>query len=243
MYQTGDALSQYFDKVLVINRGHQIYFGLIQAAVGYFERLGFYKPPGSIFSEFLTSMSGDESSWVAKESFSGVLPRTAEDLATLFRESEFFRDFSSLLEKHRVSNEVLSRSHTLYVLPTWRQIYLCCKRQLSIYFTDRSAWISESIATVIQALVVGTIFYNQQDNTRGLFTRGSALFFCVLIVALRASAELRATFNQRPLLLKQKTLGFDRPGAYAVGQILVDMPWKLLSVVYKILLYFMVHFQ
>lgn len=102
MYQTGDALSQYFDKVLVINKGHQIYFGPIQAAIGYFERLGFYKPPESTFSEFLTSMSGDGSSWVAKEGFSGLLPRTAEDLATLFRESEF----SETLALYLKSNEL-----------------------------------------------------------------------------------------------------------------------------------------
>ena len=243
MYQNSDALSQYFDKVLVINRGHQIYFGPTQAAVEYFERLGFYKPQGSTLSEFLTSMSGDGSSWIPNDGFSGVLPRTAEELGLLFRESDFFRDFGSLPEKHRPSDEILSRENISYVLPTWRQIYLCCKRQFLIYFTDRSAWISESIATVVQALVIGTIFYNQQHNTRGLFTRASALFFCVLIVALRASAELRATFSQRPLLLKQKALRFYRPGAYALGQILADMPWKVLSIVYNIPLYFMVHFQ
>ena len=243
MYQSSDALSQYFDKVLVINKGHQIYFGPIQAAVGYFEQLGFYRPPGSTLSEFLTAMSGDRSSWTARKDFAGLLPRSAVDLAASFRDSDHFRTTCSVDESHQPSDELLSRQNIAYVLPAWRQVYLCCLRQFWIYFTDRSAWISESVATLIQALVVGTIFYNQQTDTQGLFTRGSALFFCVLIVALRASAELRSTFSQRPILLKQKALHFYRPGAYAIGQIIADMPWKVLSIAYNIPLYFMVHLQ
>ena len=188
-------------------------------------------------------MSGDRSSWVARPDFNGVLPRTAEDLAQVFRQSDHFRNIGSLPDIQRPPGEMLSRRQRLYVLATWRQIHLCCKRNFWIYFTDRSSWILESIATVIQALVVGTIFFNQQTNTRGLFTRGSALFFCVLIVALRAAAELRSTFTQRPILLKQKALRFYRPGAYAIGQIIADIPWKVLSIVYTIPLYFMVHLQ
>ena len=243
MYQSGDTLSQYFDKILVINSGHQIYFGPVEAAVGYFEQLGFHRPRGSTISEFLTSMSGDKSSWIAREDFKGVLPRSAEDLALVYRRSDLFQSFDFEKSSRHSSNQALTHVSSVYALPMWRQIYLCCKRQFSIYFTDRSAWISESVATVIQALVVGTIFYNQQTNTKGLFTRGSALFFCVLIVALRASAELRSTFVQRPILLKHKMLRFNRPGAYAIGQIVADMPWKILSIVYNIPLYFMVHLQ
>ena len=243
MYQPGDALAQYFDKVLVINSGHQVYFGPTQAAVGYFEQLGFYRPPGSTVSEFLTSMSGNRSSWIARNGFTGVLPKSSEELASLFRKSDYFQDIGTASESHRTPDEALSSTVRVYELPMWRQVYLCFVRQVRIYFSDRSAWISESVATIIQALVVGTIFYNQQETTRGLFTRGSALFFCILIVALRASAELRATFSQRPILLKQKALRFYRPGAYAIGQIIADMPWKLLSIVYNIPLYFMVHFQ
>ena len=244
MYQCGDALSQYFDKVLVINSGYQIYFGPIQEAVAYFQQLGFHKQPGSTLSEFLTAMSGSQSSWTARGDFVGVLPRTAEELASIFRKSNHLQTVGSSSENHNQrATETRSSANADCVLPIWRQIYLCTKRQFWIYFTDRSTWISESVATVIQALVVGTLFYNQQMNTTGLFTRGSAMFFCVLIVGLRASAELRSTFGQRPILLKQKALHFYRPGAYAVGQIIADMPWKILSIVYNIPLYFMVHFQ
>ena len=245
MYQCGDALSQYFDKVLVINSGYQIYFGPTEEAVAYFQQLGFDKQPGSTLSEFLTAMSGKQSSWTARDDFVGVLPRTAEELASIFRKSSHLQTSWLFIQKPQSTGQQRPRSsaNADCVLPIWRQMYLCTKRQFWIYFTDRSAWISESVATVIQALVVGTLFYNQQSNTTGLFTRGSAMFFCVLIVGLRASAELRSTFGQRPILLKHKALHFYRPGAYAVGQIIADMPWKLLSIVYNIPLYFMVHFQ
>lgn len=243
MYQSGNNLSEYFDKVLVINKGHQIYFGPVGDAIAYFQELGFRKPPGATLSEFLTSLSGDNSTWSARDDFTGELPRNVEDLAGAFRKSVYYHELCSTPQVNETPSKPVAGPKAQYVLPAWRQVYLCCKRQFQIHFTDSGAWISESVATVIQALVVGTIFYNQHPNTRGVFTRASALFFCVLIVALRASAELRSTFVQRPILLKHKALRFYRPGAYAIGQIIADVPWKVLSIVYNIPLYFMVHFK
>lgn len=41
VYQASDAIVTYFDKVLVINSGRQIYYGPVQDVKAYFEDLGF----------------------------------------------------------------------------------------------------------------------------------------------------------------------------------------------------------
>lgn len=41
---------------------------------------------------------------------------------------------------------------------------------------------------------------------RGVFTRGGVIFFMILFNSLLALAELTATFESRPILLKHKHL-------------------------------------
>ncbi|KAI1097418.1 ATP-binding cassette transporter [Jackrogersella minutella] len=92
--------------------------------------------------------------------------------------------------------------------------------------SNRSTWVAEAAGTIAQALMLGTIYRDQQAVTQGIYTRSSALFFCVLIMCLQTTAEFANTFAQRPILLKQRALCLYRPGAYALGQIFADIPWK-----------------
>ncbi|XDG05995.1 hypothetical protein ABKA04_005610 [Annulohypoxylon sp. FPYF3050] len=116
-------------------------------------------------------------------------------------------------------------------------------RHYRIHFTDRSTWVAEAAGTIAQAIMLGTLFRDQQAVTKGIYTRSSALFFCVLIMCLQASAEFGNTFAQRPILLKQRALCFYRPGAYALGQILADIPWKVIFIIYSLPIYWMVNFK
>ena len=243
LYQASDALAHLFDKVLVINSGHQVYYGSLPEAKAYFEGLGFYCPPNATLTDFLTSMTGDGKTRVVSDGMDDKIPRRPEEFEAAFRQSAHYQRAHHQSDVSQLSGIVTSRQKTDYALPLYQQLLACCKRQFQIYFTDRSAWMTEGIGTLIQSIVLGTLFFNLQPDTHGLYTRGSALFFCVLIIALRASAELRSTFVQRPILLKHKSLRFYRPGAYAFGQTLADMPWKIVSILYNIPLYFMVHLR
>ncbi|KAL3482123.1 hypothetical protein BJX99DRAFT_252839 [Aspergillus californicus] len=54
---------------------------------------------------------------------------------------------------------------------------------------------------------------------------------------------IRKMLVQRPILLKQKALAFYRPGAYALGEIIAELPWKLVFILYSLPIYWMVEFQ
>ena len=215
-YQAADGLCQHFDKVMVINHGQQIYYGPVSEAASYFESLGFERLPGTTLSDFLTLMTGDQASWTPKQDHIGPLPRTVDEMSTAFRRSPCYEipDFETKNQASAPSSPPSSpsRKPAEYTLPAWRQAYLCTIRQFQILITDKASWITEGVATVVQALVIGTIFFNERNTTQSLYSIGSAMFLSVLTVALRAAAELRATFSQRPLLLKQKQLRFYRPG-------------------------------
>ncbi|KAI8945457.1 P-loop containing nucleoside triphosphate hydrolase protein [Xylaria longipes] len=222
LYQASDAIANCFDKVLVLNEGRVAYFGPTSEAKAYFEKMGFECSPQTSLTDFLTSMSGDpDSRHVGAKQSGPPVPITAHDFEVRFRESEYY------------AKQIIAAS----------EIYECIIRHYRIHFTDRSTWIAEAAGTIVQALTLGTLFRDQQAVTQGIYTRSSALFFCVLIMCLQATAEFGNTFAQRPILLKQRALCFYRPGAYGLGQILADIPWKAIFIIYNLPIYFLVNFR
>ncbi|KAE8414536.1 ATP-binding cassette transporter [Aspergillus pseudocaelatus] len=243
LYQASDSAVTIFDKVLVLNDGHVAYYGPATSAKAYFESLGFYCSPRMSVSDFLASMSGIPEGRNPREDLDRPVPIHPVDFETRFRESSFYRQTVSNLATPPQLKPVSKPKASGYALPLYRQVYECTVRHYQIFLTDRAAWIAEAAGTIVQALLLGTLFRNQRAVTEGLYTRASALFFCVLIMGLQASAEFGNTFVQRPILLKQKALRFYRPGAYALGQILADVPWKFIFIMYSLPIYWMINFQ
>ena len=243
LYQASDAAVALFDKVLVLNDGRVAYYGPATSAKAYFESLGFYCSPRISVSDFLASMSAAPEGRTPRTDLDRPVPIHPADFETRFRESSFYLQTVSEAAKPPQSTAGGKLRASGYALPLYRQVYECTVRHYQIFLTDRAAWIAEAAGTIVQALLLGTLFRNQRPVTQGLYTRASALFFCVLIMGLQASAEFGNTFVQRPILLKQKALRFYRPGAYALGQILADVPWKFIFILYSLPIYWMIDFQ
>ncbi|RDH19485.1 ATP-binding cassette transporter [Aspergillus niger ATCC 13496] len=243
LYQASDVAVSMFDKILVLNDGHIAYYGPATSAKAYFESLGFYCSPRISVSDFLASMSGDPTGRKPRDDLQRPVPVQPADFEARFRESSFYQQTVSEAAKPPQGAASGDSSASAYALPLYRQVYECTVRHYQIFLTDRAAWIAEAGGTIVQALLLGTLFRNQRAVTEGLYTRASALFFCVLIMGLQASAEFGNTFVQRPILLKQKALRFYRPAAYALGQILADVPWKFIFILYSLPIYWMIGFQ
>ncbi|KAI1387801.1 ATP-binding cassette transporter [Hypoxylon trugodes] len=241
LYQASDAIANCFDKVLVLSAGRVAYFGPTNESKQYFQDLGFECSPQTSLTDFLTSMSGDPKSRHVRPDHDGrPVPLSSTDFERRFRESKYFESEPPVAPSQETSplNGISG-----FQLPFYRQIYECTIRHYRIHFTDRSTWVAEAAGTIVQALMLGTLFRDQQAVTQGIYTRSSAIFFCVLIMCLQATAEFGNTFAQRPILLKQRALCFYRPGAYALGQILADIPWKAIFILYSLPIYWMVNLK
>ncbi|KAI1406215.1 ATP-binding cassette transporter [Hypoxylon fuscum] len=241
LYQASDAIANCCDKVLVLSEGRMVYFGPTSESKQYFQSLGFEYSPQTSLTDFLTSMSGDPKSRHVRPDYSGApIPLTSNDFEQRFRNSKYFAEemLPTLSQQISVNSTVSG-----FQLPFYRQVFECTIRHYRIHFTDRSTWVAEAAGTILQAIMLGTLFRDQQPITQGLYTRSSALFFCVLIMCLQATSEFGNTFTQRPILMKQRALCFYRPGAYALGQIFADIPWKAIFVLYSLPIYWMVNFK
>lgn len=263
LYQAGNGIFNQFDKVLVLAEGKQIYYGPSSLARAYFEDMGFICAPGANIADYLTSVSVPTERQIAS-GFEGKTPETAEDFAIRYRESSLHRlmkEEELPLTDHALAQEVedlvetrnsdrnrsmplISREASPYQVSLGRQILACTKRQFQVIWGDRFTSMLNISSSLIMALVTASLFYNLLNDSTSIFPRPGALFFPILLFGLNAMSEVQASFLGRPIVSRHKRLAFSRPSAYAIANMLTDIPLALITLsLFEIIYYFMVGFQ
>lgn len=148
LYQASEQLFQQFDKVLVIDQGHCLYFGPIEKAVAYFEKLGLFKPAKWTSADFLVSIM-DKEKRITKPEYENRVPGDATQMGHIFRKSEVNKanwveiaTFEAEIEpcKKPKSGELSSSGN--YGLSLTKQIFICTQRQLLIVLGDKKSLVS-----------------------------------------------------------------------------------------------------
>lgn len=249
LYQAGENLYKQFDKVLLIDRGRCAYYGSADDAVNYFKNLGFVQPPRWTSADFLTSVTDPHERHV-KEGWEERIPRNADEFGDVFLKSEqhqrnleeidnFERKSRAQIEEREREQGKATKSKN-YTIPFHKQIWACTHRQFLVMYGDKQSLVGKWGGILFQALIVGSLFYDLQPTSSGVFPRGGVLFFMLLFNALLALAELTAAFESRPILLKHKAFQFYRPAAFAIAQTVVDVPLVLVQVlIFDVVVYFM----
>jgi ATP-binding cassette, subfamily G (WHITE), member 2, PDR len=70
------------------------------------------------------------------------------------------------------------------------QVKLCVRRGFQRLRGDLSLFFTAMIGNTVMALIIGSVFYNLQDNTASLYSRGALLFFGVLLNAFSSALEV-----------------------------------------------------
>jgi ATP-binding cassette subfamily G (WHITE) protein 2 (PDR) len=74
------------------------------------------------------------------------------------------------------------------------QVKLCIRRGFQRLSGDKSLLLTGIIGNTLMALIIGSVFYNLQDNTANLYSRGALLFFAILLNAFASALEVRFKF-------------------------------------------------
>lgn len=256
LYQAGNGIYEHFDKVLVLDEGKQIFYGPQQEAVPFMEDLGFMRGFGSNRADFLTGVTVPTERLIAP-GYGDKFPRTADEILAAYKgsvtkskmlaectypESEKAAENTAVFkeavawEKHRG----LSKNSPV-TLDFVSQVKAAVIRQYQIMWGDKATLVMKQGATVIQALLGGSLFYNAPANSAGLFLKGGALFFSILYPALIALSEVTDSFTGRPILAKHRGFALYHPAAVCIAQIAADLPILLFQVThFGLVLYFMV---
>ncbi|ODQ51641.1 ABC transporter [Saitoella complicata NRRL Y-17804] len=262
IYQASESLYDMFDKVLLIDEGKCAYFGPTENARQYFEELGYEPLPRQTTADFLTAVTDPRSRKIKDDAEN--CPKGPEALAEAYRKSKWARfakedieEFENVLQTHesRQNGQEFQKSvqagkgehlteksarKSVYTVGFWGQVKACTVRQYQVAWGDKPSLIGKNFLAIFQSMIIGSLFYDTPQNSTGIFQRGGILFFALLFNALLALAELSNAFSSRPVLLKHKSFTFYRPAAYALAQVLADLPVVFVQItVYDITLYFL----
>ena len=261
IYQAPESAIRYFDKALVLYEGRQIYFGRTDHAVKYFEDMGFECPDRQTTADFLTSMTSPVER-VVRAGWEIRVPRTPDEFAEVWRNSDdrkkLLAEIETYEKEHPVGGEDLEkfkesrhlqqargqRVASPYTLSYGGQIRLCLWRGFRRLAADPSLAITQIFGNSINALIVGSLFYNQSMTTESLQSRSALIFFAVLLNAFGSALELLLLYAQRPIVEKHTRYALYHPSAEAFASMLTDIPSKVLnSIGFNLILYFLTNLR
>ncbi len=256
LYQAGNGIYNLFDKVLVLDEGEQIYYGPLAEARPFMEGLGFVCDDSANIADFLTGVSVPTERKI-RVGCEDKFPRTATAIREEYekgqtrmimnKEYEYPNSLEAQMSTDNFREAVSWDKHK--TLPKksplttgfGTQVVACTKRQYQIILGDEATLIIKQAATLVQALVVGSLFYKASDDSQGIFFKSGALFFALLYQALMAMSEVTDSFAGRPVLAKHKSFAMYHPAAFCIAQIITDIPIIFVQVTqFSLVLYFLV---
>ena len=259
VYQAGESLAQQFDKVVVLNEGHMVYYGPLEKATSYFKSIGYLPYERQTTPDFLVACT-DVHGRRLNPKFRGHIPRTAEEQAATFRQSEVGRaniaEVDAYLEemKHHMDEEAQKnyieetrakrarrvRQQSPFLLSWPMQVRLAIKRRAQITMGDWMTVLIVSLASTIQAILLGSLFYQIKATQEGIFPRTSIMFFALMYNSFLAMSEITVSYMQRPIVIRQSRYAMLRPSADALAVALLDIPIRLVTLTFFVIpLYFM----
>ncbi|KKZ61668.1 hypothetical protein EMCG_03777 [[Emmonsia] crescens] len=257
IYQASQDIYDIFDKAIVLYEGHQIYFGPASAAKKYFEDMGWYCPPRQTTGDFLTSVTNPLERRV-RQGFESRVPRTAQEFEQYWRQSQEFKDMQAEIEESEKVNPVggsalgeLREAHqqaqakhvrpkSPYTISIAMQVKLCTIRAYQRLWNDKASTISRVAAQLIMSLIIGSLFFNTPHVTSSFFSKGSILFFAILLNALLSISEINTLYAQRPIVSKHASFAFYYACVEAFAGIVSDIPIKfIISSVFNLIIYFL----
>ncbi|PYI04413.1 hypothetical protein BO78DRAFT_431332 [Aspergillus sclerotiicarbonarius CBS 121057] len=256
LYQAGNGIYDLFDKVLVLDEGKEIYYGPMAEARPFMEDLGFVCREGSNVADYLTGVTVPTERQI-RPGYENRFPRNADMILDVYAKSPTYTQMISEydypdteLARERTSefkesvtqekSKKLPKSSPLTV-DFIDQVKTCIIRQYQIIWGDKATFFLKQMATLVQALIAGSLFYDAPNNSSGLFVKSGALFFSLLYHSLLAMSEVTDSFSGRPVLIKHKNFAYFHPAAFCIAQIAADIPVLLFQVsIFSLVVYFMV---
>jgi ATP-binding cassette subfamily G (WHITE) protein 2 (SNQ2) len=256
LYQAGNGIFDLFDKVLVLDEGEEIYYGPMTEARPFLESAGFVCRDGANVADYLTGVTVPTEREI-KVGHESSFPRNACEIRTRYEASSTFKKMlqeeeypttAAAKERTEAFQETVARekhkslnSGSVFTVSLYDQVLACIVRQYQIIWNDKATFAIQQISTLVQALIVGSLFYNASATSSGLFIKSGSMFFSVLYNGiLTPMAEVVASFTGRPVLIKHKHFAFFHPAAFCFAQIVLDIPIAIFQLtIFSLVLYFM----
>ncbi|CEG74916.1 hypothetical protein RMATCC62417_10044 [Rhizopus microsporus] len=246
LYQASNSIYNLFDKVLVLDKGYCIYYGPVNAAKSYFESLGFYCPPRKSIPEFMTGLCNITEREV-RPGFESIVPRHPSEFQEYYYRSAIYQlmmdDLNDYKETIQKENKASVFEHTVreehqkyapkrlpYIASFFQQVKALTIRHHYLLASDKKTLFFRYGMIILQAIVNAGCFFKLPLTPHGAFSRGGALFSCILCNTFISQTELLNFMVGRPVLEKHRQYALYSPSAFYIAQVITDVPYVIFQV-------------
>lgn len=260
IYQCSQDSYEYFDKVVLLYEGYQIFFGPAKAAKDFFLDMGYDCPDRQTTADFLTSIT-NPSERIVRPGFDKKVPRTPVEFYEYWQRSPqragLLEHIDSYLstsntellkaafkESHLAHQSKRARAGSPFTVSFLMQVKYIMGRNVMRLRGDPSIALFSVLGNIGMSFVIASVFFNMKHNTGSFYHRTAALFFGVLFNAFSSILEIFLLYEARPIVEKHKTYALYHPAADALAGVITELPNKLtIGIFFNLVLYFMVNFR
>ncbi|GBG26263.1 ABC transporter G family member 40 [Hondaea fermentalgiana] len=236
-----------FDQIVLMSEGSVIYHGPRVTILEYFEKLGYacpkYKDPADYLQELPTNLGEN---YIREDVDRASVPRTSEEFAACFRESEHFanmRDYSNAPSKkyndpslHDVESAIMKSPKFMKSWPELTGVVFW--RQFKVLSRNKTFMIARIIQNVVMGLLMG--LFTLQLPFNQYYIKTAVLYFMLMFVGVGSAPLLNDVIAQRNVFYKQARENFFHATSFVSAEFLVGIPLLLQdALLLGILVYFM----
>ncbi|CAE6481280.1 unnamed protein product, partial [Rhizoctonia solani] len=244
IHQPNALLFEQFDNLLLLQRGGEcVYFGPIgkdsQHLVKYLDERGAHCPPDANPAEFMLEAIG-----------AGSRERIGPtDWAELWRQSSNFARVKQEIvqikeDAARQPAVVDPNANKKYATPFLYQLKVVSERTLTAFWRQPDYGFTRLFTHGVIALITSLTFLQLGNSTQELQYRVFSIFIATIMPAIIISQVEPMFIFARMIFIRESSSRMYSEFAFALGQLMAEMPYSLLcAVTYFLLFYYPTGFQ
>ncbi|KAG9100824.1 hypothetical protein FRC06_003645 [Ceratobasidium sp. 370] len=244
IHQPNALLFEQFDNLLLLQRGGEcVYFGPIgkdsHHVVKYLGDHGAACPPDANPAEYVLEAIGAGSRERIGPTDWAELWRQSDEFARVKQEIAHIKEEAA---KH--PPEVDPKANDEYATPFMHQLKVVSERTLTAFWRQPEYGFTRLFTHGAIALLTSLTFLQLGNSTQELQYRVFAIFMAIIMPAIIISQVEPMFIIARMIFIRESSSRMYSQIAFALGQLMAEMPYSLLcAVVYYLLFYFPAGFQ
>ncbi|XP_059131296.1 ATP-binding cassette sub-family G member 3-like [Peromyscus eremicus] len=247
------TIFRFFDSLTLVASGKVMYHGPAHESLEYFISKGYkYDSHNNPADFFLDIINGGFSAILDTEEdghhahkyteLSGRQHQVTEKLANMYAQSSLYREMRTELDP-LLGEQRAGRSSALEqitcVTPFWNQLRWNISHLFKNYWGFPDVTMSQTILTIIVAVLMGITFRFLQNDCTEVQTRANLLFLLIGFQSITSVTAGELFVIDRNRFLHEHTSGYYRVSPYFLGKLLAELvPRRLLpSIIFTVVLF------